>query len=326
MVFLLREKKIIKLLLENEKKFTTVQIAAELKVNQRTIKTDIGRINSELEKHSCYIRTKRGVGVWLESNSAGKRFLKELLYENDDDYISSEIRKYYIASELLNYKNYISMEQLANQYYVSKATVLNDINELDSFWEANRINITKKVKYGVRAEGDEKQIRRALFEAQKRIVEYFSGNALGKLQILYPNIDLQILENAIRQTEKTFSFVLTDISFIEFFIYIGIIVQRVKMGCEIEKNQDSAEYAGESREWFVCNFLCEQMKEHMQCSIPDFEMQGMMKRLKGLRFQVPMAKIREKNDLRSHNPELFDFMLDILREVDGKYLLNLEED
>ena len=167
-MFLPREKKILSLLLKNETKFTTSQIAAELKVSPRTIKTDIKKINEELEKHSCYIRTKQGVGLWLYYDTEGEQFLKTALYEEQDSYISSEVRKYYIAAKLLNNVEYTSMEAMSNMFFVSKGTVVNDLNELEDFWRKFGITFTKKVKYGVKAEGSERQIRLALVDALKK--------------------------------------------------------------------------------------------------------------------------------------------------------------
>ncbi len=36
------------------------------------------------------------------------------------------------------------MEALAKEYYISKATVLNDLNELDELWEHYGIRFIKK--------------------------------------------------------------------------------------------------------------------------------------------------------------------------------------
>ena len=45
---------------------------------------------------------------------------------------------------------------------------MNDLNELDELWEHYGIRFIKKVKYGIKVEGNESQIRSALLEALKR--------------------------------------------------------------------------------------------------------------------------------------------------------------
>ena len=161
-MLLAREKKIVTLLIEHEDKLTTTQIATSLKVSSRTIKADIKKINEELEKHSCRINSQQGVGLWIEyDNHEAKKYLKEVTRDTADLYLSPEVRKYHLAVELLLQDDYTSMEVLAKEYYISKATVLNDLNELDELWEHYGVHFIKKVKYGIKVEGNESQIREA---------------------------------------------------------------------------------------------------------------------------------------------------------------------
>lgn len=131
-MLLTREKKIIGLLIEHEDKLTTKQIADSLNVSSRTIKADIKKINEELEKHYCRINSQQGVGLWIEYNDVdAEKYLRRLITNESDSYLLPEIRKYHFAVELLFQENFISMELLAKEYYVSRATVVNDLAELD---------------------------------------------------------------------------------------------------------------------------------------------------------------------------------------------------
>lgn len=162
-MLLAREKKIVTLLIEHEDKLTTTQIATSLKVSSRTIKADIKKINEELEKHSCRINSQQGVGLWIEyDNHEAKKYLKEVTRDTADLYLSPEVRKYHLAVELLLQDDYTSMEALAKEYYISKATVLNDLNELDELWEHYGVHFIKKVKYGIKVEGNERNLKQNL--------------------------------------------------------------------------------------------------------------------------------------------------------------------
>ena len=61
-----------------------------------------------------------------------------------------EVRKYYIALQLLDSDDFISMETISDSMYVSKGTVVNDINKLEEFFEKQGLSLERKVKYGVR--------------------------------------------------------------------------------------------------------------------------------------------------------------------------------
>lgn len=354
-MFLPREKKILGVLFKKEKKFTTAQIAVELKVNPRTIKADIKKINDELEKHSCSIRTKRGVGLWLDYNPEGEAFLKTVLYEDQDSYISADIRKYYIAAKLLNSTDFISAEALANEFFVSKATVLNDLNDLKDFWEELGITFVKKVKYGIRAEGTERRIRHALFVVLGEVLAYLGGAGADNLQPLFEDVDLEQLKEMILSAEKRFQFVLTSISFDELLIQIAVILQRTVVNRSVTSGRQAhladggqsdtqfTPYAEESnltdegrrpyrspdrdrKEWFICQYFKEQIGTYMNMRFPETEIPGLITCLKGLRFQVPMARAGDRETARSRNPRLFDYMMQVLMEIDSKYSLSLAKD
>ena len=229
-MLLAREKKIVTLLMEHEDKLTTTQIATSLKVSSRTIKTDIKKINEELEKHSCRINSQQGVGLWIEyDNHEAQKYLKEVARDTVDSYLSPEVRKYHLAVELLLKDDYTSMEALAKEYYISKATVLNDLNELDELWEHYGIRFIKKVKYGIKVEGNESQIRSALLEALKRA----GGRqkvTISNIQNHFTAVELKDLREIINQMEGRFQFILTDISVGELTMDLAVMLERLSAG------------------------------------------------------------------------------------------------
>ncbi|MDD3251369.1 MAG: BglG family transcription antiterminator [Lachnospiraceae bacterium] len=327
-MFLQREKKILAMLLKNRngKSLTVAQIAAELQVSIRTVKADVRNINNELEKQSCCIKTKRGVGIWIDSDQKGEAYLKALLYEKQGVDIPAEIRKYYIASELLNYADYVPMEILANRFYVSKATVLNDLKKLEPFWRTNDIIFIKKVKYGVRTDGSEVKIRKVLFRLQKKIIEYSLGSTIDKLQILYNDVDLHKLEEIIRMSEKKFDFVFTDISFDELLIQIGIMVQRIKKGCRSAELPTPAKHDDARKEWQVSRYIQEKIAFEENCLLSETDMQELAGSLKGLRYQEALEAGKQREGLSIQSSEMFQYMMEVLGEADAKYLLSLSGD
>lgn len=322
-MLLAREKKILNLLLKNEKKkFTISQIAAELNVSQRTIKMDIKKINGELNLNSCCIRTKRGVGVWLDCDEEGKNYLKMEIYAEHDSYISTKVRKYYIAVLILNSEGFVSMEAIANRIYVSKGSVVNDVSELNSFWKKFGITLVKKVKYGIRVLGTEKQIRQAFIEALKKTAGTMEKFEAVKKQLLSAEIMTEQLKSVIFETEKRFHFVLTEISFHEFFIQIVVMLERVSKGFTLEdgwRGQQPGEKA-----WYIGSYLREQLERATQTKIPDTENCYLVMCLKSQRFQVPMEK--DKKGKQENELQMFDYMVEILREIDEKYHLDIAGD
>ena len=324
-MLLAREKKIVTLLIEHEDKLTTTQIATSLKVSSRTIKADIKKINEELEKHSCRINSQQGVGLWIEyDNHEAKKYLKEVTRDTADLYLSPEVRKYHLAVELLLQDDYTSMEVLAKEYYISKATVLNDLNELDELWEHYGVHFIKKVKYGIKVEGNESQIRSALLEALKRA----GGRqkvTVSNIQSHFTSVELKDLREIIGQMEGRFQFILTDISVGELMLDLAVMLERLSAGKTMD-HEGSIPGRESRRMDFVIGYLKEHLTESFGIEIPDTEDCYLRICLSGLRFHVPMEKEQSLKEKRERNPEMFDYMMDLLMECDRKFYLQLEED
>ena len=123
-----REKKILELLYKSKHELTTAELANSLHISPRTVKTDVRRIKEELKDTGCMIETKTGKGLWLSYDKEGRNFLNNLLLHTDSPCsYAPEARKYFIAAQLLDSDDFISMESISLSLYVSKGTVMNDI-------------------------------------------------------------------------------------------------------------------------------------------------------------------------------------------------------
>ena len=92
----------------------------------------------------------------IHISNEGKVYLDNLLLkdENASSFLP-ETRKYYIALELLRSDKYISMESISEKLFVSKGTIMNDVNKLISFFENFDLKLDKSVKYGMILKGTE---------------------------------------------------------------------------------------------------------------------------------------------------------------------------
>ena len=322
-MLLTREKNILTLLIDNDEKLTTSQIAVDLNVSSRTIKADIKKINSELEKSGCRICSCQGVGVWIEyDNSDAKQYLRELMFSKNP-YMAPDIRKYHLAVELLLYDDYTSMEMLAGKYYISKATVLNDFEGLTDFWEKFNIKFIKKVKYGIKIEGSENQIRLALIEALKKTSSVL--NASDNMKLHFPNIDVKVLKDILYQLETRFQFVITDVSLDELIIALAVMIKRLESNQVFDRSEDNDTGKNTGVE-IVSTYLKESLSDELGINIPDEEDQYINMCISGLKFQVPMENGSSLEDRKEQNVKLYDTVVHILKACDEKFYSDLEND
>ena len=232
-----REKRILELLYQEKKELTSNELASTLHISSRTVKGDIKRLRQELENTGCEIHSKTGRGIWLTFNEEGQRYLNDLL-SNDENASSilPESRKYYIALQILEADDFVSMESISDVLYVSKGTIMNDVNRLQSFFEDIGLTLEKKVKYGIRIEGSESKKRIAKANVIRKIVVYQGNEVVKKLQPFFEDIDLSIINDILQEAESRYSFILSDTSFIDLITHLAIVVSRVQDGhqCDLE--------------------------------------------------------------------------------------------
>ena len=67
-----RQENLIQILLKAEKPLTTQELAEQLNVSSRTIRSDLEKIESEILVHSMKLEKKPRVGIWIEGTQDEK--------------------------------------------------------------------------------------------------------------------------------------------------------------------------------------------------------------------------------------------------------------
>lgn len=109
---------------------TMSYIAKTVGVSARTVKKDIKNIKEQIDESKVEVKTKRGMGVWLEIND--NQYLKSTILDTRDviNPVSPSDRQYWIIKQLLNLEEMTSIEELASELFVSKSTVVKDLIEV----------------------------------------------------------------------------------------------------------------------------------------------------------------------------------------------------
>lgn len=324
-----REKKILDLLYGKKKEFTTGELANALHISPRTIKTDIKRIMEELEEEQpgCTIHTKTGRGIWISYNEIGKKYLDNLLMEGDNSsFLLPETRKYYVALQLFDADDYISMESIAQSMYVSKGTIVNSINELTSFFERQGLILEKKVKYGMRIIGEEQKLRIARACVIRKVLLGQEIHILDKLQPFFEEINLESINEIIQEAEKKLKFIFADTSYSDMIIQLAIIVKRIRKGktctfTELELDDYSAR-----KEWNITKYLSGRLEEVFNIKISDGDRSYLLMNLLGINTRNEISKPEESMDNGELDANDLKVWEEILKETGEVYKENLDKD
>lgn len=156
---------IIRLLLKHDDYITINEISNILNVSNKTIRNDLVQVGEWLTEYDLQLIKKTGVGIAIHGSNAQKLKIYHLIKEKNSQNIdySPQARKIYIGMKLLlNDKCHIY--ELAEELYVSRATIHKDILSLTPLFESSKIKINRKNNNGLFIEGSEKNIRNLLFE------------------------------------------------------------------------------------------------------------------------------------------------------------------
>lgn len=159
-----RQENLIQILLKAEKPLTTQELAEQLNVSSRTIRSDLEKIESEILVHSMKLEKKPRVGIWIEGTQDEKDALF-LDVKGEHDLVESyskEYRRGCILVQILLSKNKIYPYKLQNNLYVSKSTIEKDLQEISKWLEKYDLSLMKKPSIGLYVSGDEENIRNAV--------------------------------------------------------------------------------------------------------------------------------------------------------------------
>lgn len=231
--------------LSNLDKVVTIEsLSNQFSVSSRTIRNDLNAINELLEENNYPLIELKGGGQIIRSN----RFNELLSLVSEGDYysykLSKEERKKIASALLINSSSYITLSTIADNLFVSRATVINDLEDIKKFIKEGKLSVLSHPNKGLRVEGNESDKRLFLMRLvnQKRIVGQDDEIVGRHISIQAGNkITIQKIVYEQEHIHKSF---LTDDSFESVLLYLGIMVNRNMMGEYIEcrDKSDNSKY------------------------------------------------------------------------------------
>lgn len=142
--------KIILILLNHNDAVLCSKIARDASLSTRTIKSNIQQINEAEKKHNLIIYSNTHRGYWIESDQ--KHAFMDAIYNNDKHSTFPNTRNrrvFYMGMHTLKYQNGTpSLQSLANEFFVSKSTISNDVQFLKEIASASGDLTIKPLKTG----------------------------------------------------------------------------------------------------------------------------------------------------------------------------------
>ncbi|MBC1716072.1 PRD domain-containing protein [Listeria welshimeri] len=212
------------------------ELGEALAVNPRTIRNDIKMINEILKTGGNQIESLSGVGYRLVVSD--EKILREVLLDNSVGRANMNIvpmfaedRTDYIIRYLLLKNDYVKLEKLAEELFVSKSTINLDILEVKRKLKENGLKVEKRASYGIRITGVEVAIRFCF--SRYLLVESANPLITDTERNFFSEVNLEMIEQVVISNIAKYNIHMTDISVKNLIIHIAIAVCRVKDNCYV---------------------------------------------------------------------------------------------
>ena len=242
-----RNIKLLKILYDAGDYISSIRLADELDISIRTVKSEIKSINAIIALTNSFIISKYGKGYLLKlSNRFDKSLVEGKRFNHFFD--SNQDRIIYILRKLLLADNYIKIEKLADDLYISRGLLTKILKDVRSQLIRFQLSIVNKPNYGILIKGNEKDKRLAIsdyffhsdIELNTEYLKDFSkiGYNKQKNRDLFKYIDEILYKYKIDLSEYSVN---------NLIVHLYITLSRIHSGHQIEisnelNSKNSVEY------------------------------------------------------------------------------------
>ncbi|PRT33498.1 BglG family transcription antiterminator [Bacillus wiedmannii] len=246
-----RQQEVLQVLLSESNEYLLVQeLADRIGCSEKTIRNDFKVIEEYVEKYSDALLIRRpGLGVCLEITDYDKSSLFNKLYavKQDIGYASDEERLLQITYSLLMNIKPVTVQELAEQYFINRATVKKDLDRIEMWLEELGLDLVVKQRIGLTVESDERSKRKALAKLSDLIHNRELMNQFIKKQFLYHEIEFVMTE--LKALQKRHAIFFTDDTLENLLLHTLIMVRRMKLKQPISMSNDDLKIVRETKEY-----------------------------------------------------------------------------
>lgn len=206
---------ILRHLLKAETAVTSEFLGKVLAVTSRTVRNDIKELETIVKEYGASIKSIRGTGYELVLHD--EQNFRKLLHgiveqekENEEMPIMPEDRVHYILKRLLLAENYIKLDSLADELYISRSTLQNDLKDVKTIFGRYGITLEKRPNFGLKVKGDEFKLRLCMADHLLQTIESDISLDHTDLPIISKE-HLTLIRNVIVERINTHNIRLSDI-------------------------------------------------------------------------------------------------------------------
>ncbi|MFP2420484.1 BglG family transcription antiterminator [Pseudescherichia vulneris] len=206
------------------------ELAQRLSVSTRTVRADITALNALLAQHGAQFILSRGNGyqLWVDDPTLFQSILDARPRTLRIPRTGSE-RVHYLMVRFLTSAFSLKLEDLADEWFVSRATLQGDMAEVREGLARYQLTLETRPRHGVKLFGSEMSIRACLTDLLWQLAQQDSANPLLSQEALNAGVPEQ-LAGVLQDVFNRWHIRLTDEGELFVRLYCAVAVRRVSEG------------------------------------------------------------------------------------------------
>ncbi len=206
------------------------ELAQRLSVSTRTVRADITALNALLAQYGAQFTLNRGSGYQLKIDDRSRfQALEETAPKTQHVPRTAQERIHFLLVRFLTSAFSIKLEDLADEWFVSRATLQNDMVEVRERFQRYQLTLETRPRHGMKLFGREVSIRACLTDLLWELTLQGGINPLISAEALEADVPAQ-LEPVLQETLTRHHIRLTDVGERFICLYGAVVVRRVSEG------------------------------------------------------------------------------------------------
>lgn len=270
-------RKLLQILSPNEY-HTASELAERLEVSPKTVRTRLKELDELGIRYGVRIETRPRYGIRLaeEREDAVKEML-EPGHEEGSIPNSIEERTDYLLAYLLNHNEYTKIEDICDFLCVSRSTLQVSIRQAEEILTGYQIAIDRRPNYGIRAAGEEFDIRRCIGEC------FVKRNMLGNSIQIYSGQEIDQLAKKVLELLGKYRLFLPEETFNHVITQIYVALKRIRHGHYVTMPETDAGWK-QQEEGLLAEELAAYLEQWQKVDYPGEEIWYIALYLSGVRM------------------------------------------
>ncbi|MDX6777654.1 PRD domain-containing protein [Klebsiella aerogenes] len=206
------------------------ELAQRLSVSTRTVRADISALNALLAQYGAQFTLNRGSGYQLKIDDRSRfQALEETAPKTQHVPRTAQERIHFLLVRFLTSAFSIKLEDLADEWFVSRATLQNDMVEVRERFQRYQLTLETRPRHGMKLFGSEVSIRACLTDLLWELTLQGGINPLISAEALEADVPAQ-LEPVLQETLTRHHIRLTYVGERFICLYGAVVVRRVSEG------------------------------------------------------------------------------------------------